>query len=94
LKALYRNYKFGHPFFKKVNTFIFAYFISKTILFFVIFGSFFSDLASFTGLIALSIAVNRGVARPFLVPSRRLAAPIPLRIHPARQPTAGVASHA
>jgi hypothetical protein len=94
LRALYRNYKFGHPFFKTLNTFLFAYFLAKTISFFLIFGSLYSDLSSFTGIIALSIAVNRGVARPFLVPSRKLAAPIPLRIHPARQPAAGVASHA
>jgi len=88
IRVLFQNYKFGHPVFKRLNTFLYGYFIAKTILFFCVFGSFYSDLPTFTGLIALSIAINGGVAKPVLVPRAQARAPIPLRIHPAAGPSA------
>jgi hypothetical protein len=50
--------RYGDPDLKTVNNFIFAFFIAKVLFFLLIFGSFWSDLCSFTGLIGLSISIN------------------------------------
>ena len=78
--ALYRNYRFGNPAYLKLNRFLFAYFIMKTIFFFFVFGSLYSDLAMYTGIIGLSISVNGGVARRFIF------LPAKLHVRPLRQP--------
>ena len=80
-RVLLRNYRFGHPAFQRLNTFLFAFFVMKTIFFFLVFGSLYSDLAFFTGLIGLSVSINGGVAQPFLVPRPRAILP-PLRFRP------------
>lgn len=59
--------RFGDPSLRIINTFLFSYFIAKVIFFVVIFGSFWSDLYSFTGLIGLSISLN-GVPHPAVEP--------------------------
>jgi hypothetical protein len=82
-KALSRNYHFGAPAYQQFNTFIFATFIAKTIFFFSVFGSFHNDLASFVGMVALSISLNRGVARPEEVTQATVAL-APLKLRPAR----------
>ena len=63
LRVLYRNCKFGNPLYLRSNRFILAFFIAKLILFFFVFGGFYSDLAIFTGLAGLSVSLNGGVAR-------------------------------
>ncbi len=88
LKVLYQNYKFGNPTFQILNRFLLGYFISKTILFFCVFGSLYSDLAAFVGIIGLSVALNAGVARAVVVRGAKQLAP--LRIHPARRPVEAV----
>jgi hypothetical protein len=65
-RALYRNYRYGIPAYAKLNRFLLAYFIAKTIFFFFVFGSLYSDLAMYAGLMGLSISLNGGVARPFI----------------------------
>ena len=80
-RVLHRNYQFGHPAFRRLNRFLFAFFIMKTIFFFLVFGSLYSDLAFFTGLVGLSVSINGGVAQPFLVPRPRAILP-PLRFRP------------
>jgi O-Antigen ligase len=65
-KALYRNYRYGNPDYSNLNRFLFAFFISRTIFFFFVFGSLYSDLAMFAGLMGLSISLNGGIARPFV----------------------------
>jgi hypothetical protein len=62
LRALYLNYRFGQARLKIVNTFLLAHFIAKTVLFFLVFGGFETDLAIFAGIVALSICLNEGVA--------------------------------
>jgi hypothetical protein len=81
LRVLHRNYRYGHPAYKKLNTFLFAYFAAKTFFFFVVFGGFYSELMTFTGLVGLSVSLNAGVARPMLAlqPQPR---PQPLRFRP------------
>jgi hypothetical protein len=84
LRVVWFNYKYGDPFLLNLNRFIFAYFLMRTVFFFTIFGSLYSDLMVFTGLLGLSISLNGGVAKPVTVP---VAEPQPaftrLRLHPA-----------
>jgi hypothetical protein len=59
--ALIRNYRFGDPALKVINSFLLAAFLQKTLMFFSIFGALNSDMAGFAGLLGLSIAMNKGV---------------------------------
>ena len=72
IRVLYQNYQFGDPAFHHINTFLFAYFVVRVIFFFVVFGSFDSDLPVFLGLLALSISLNGGVAKPVVVPQPKI----------------------
>jgi len=63
-KALYRNYKYSIPEYKLINTFLFAYFLARVVFFAAVFGSLYSDLALFTGLLGVSVSLNGGVAQP------------------------------
>jgi O-antigen ligase len=67
LRVMYRNYKFGDPSFQRINTFLFALFLQKVIFFMAIFGSLYVDLFTFTGLVALSVSINGGMAKPAVV---------------------------
>lgn len=69
-RVIYRNYKNGPEYLRIINRFLFAYFIARVVFFFAVFGSLYSDLALFTGLVGLSVALNGGVAR-------RQEAPLP-----------------
>jgi len=68
IRVLYRNFRYGDPAFKRINGFLFAFFLAKTVYFLILFGSFHSDLVGFVGLVGMSISLNRGVAKPGLVP--------------------------
>src|SRR5439155_8412052 len=68
-KVVRRNYRFGDPAFRRVNMFLLAFFIAKVIFFFGVFGGFYSDLASFTGLLALSVSINGGMAQKAVAPA-------------------------
>ena len=45
-------------------TLLFAFFVVKMILFFVVFGSFYSDMITFTGILGFSVAINGGECQP------------------------------
>jgi hypothetical protein len=64
--ALYDNYRYGDPALHTVNSLLFALFITRVILFLFIFGSLFSDMVVFTGLLGLSVSLNGGIRRPAL----------------------------
>jgi len=68
LRVLYRNYQFGDSAHHRLNTFLLAYFVARALLFMSVFGSLYSELAFFTGLVGLSISLNGGVAKPVVVP--------------------------
>lgn len=72
-RALYRNYRYGDPELHKINTFLLALFVARTLMFFIIYGSFYGDLRSFVGYVAVSVCLNGGVARPVPEPVRDLA---------------------
>jgi O-antigen ligase len=82
LRVLYQNYKFGHPEYHRLNTFLFGYFLAKFIFFMTIFGGFYSELMIFTGLVGLSVSLNRGVARKTVPVQHPQFRPQPLRFRP------------
>jgi hypothetical protein len=75
VRALYLNYRHGSENFRTLNAFLLAHFIAKIIMFFFVFGSSYSDLAIFCGLLALSISVNGGILRPVAVASQMAKSP-------------------
>lgn len=58
LRVLHRNWKFGNPALRTVNTLLLAAFAARVLFFFFIFGSLHSDMAVFTGLLGLGVALN------------------------------------
>lgn len=60
-RLLLNNYRHGLPEHHRLNTFLLVYFITRALLFFVIFGSFQNELSIYTGLVALSISINGGM---------------------------------
>ena len=68
-RVMYHNYKFGPPEYGLLNRFLYAFFVVKVITYFFIFGSLYTDMIAFTGLVGLSVSLNGGVARkPLPVP--------------------------
>lgn len=63
-RALYRNYRYGEAELKLINTFLFAYFLMRVFIFFVVVGGLNFDLVVFTGLVGLSIGLNGGICGP------------------------------
>jgi O-antigen ligase len=63
IRLLYRNYRFSDERIRNINTFLFSYFVARTIFYFVGYGAFNSDLPAFAGIVALSIAINGGMRR-------------------------------
>ncbi len=82
IRALHYNYRYGDPSLKKVNTFLLSVFLTKAMMFFVIFGDFRTEFAPYLGIVALGVALNHGICKP-VVARRALAQPIPLRARPA-----------
>jgi len=75
-RALYLNYKNGAEALKRLNALLFALFISRVICFVFVYGTFYDDLASFTGILGLSVAVNHGIRKPAPAPAAATCAPI------------------
>jgi hypothetical protein len=57
-RYLYQNYRHGDPRLKQLNTFFLAFFVAKIAFFCTVFGSFQTDLYTFTGLLGLSVSLN------------------------------------
>jgi O-antigen ligase len=77
IRALYHNYKFGDESLTKINTFLLAYFLARVIWFMTVFGDFRTDLAMFTGIIGLSLALNGGIRKGVRV--HKFVQPLTLR---------------
>jgi O-antigen ligase len=73
IKVLYFNYKYGDPALRHVNTFFLAVFLTKVIFFFTIFGSLYSDMAIFTGLLGVNVSINGGMRQAVRVPKKRVS---------------------
>lgn len=63
LRGLYLNYRYGNEELRTINRFMFAYFCGRLIFFFAAFGALAYDLYIFTGIIGLSVALNKGICR-------------------------------
>jgi hypothetical protein len=79
-RVLLRNFRHGDPGNHRINTFLLAYFITRVMFFFVIYGSFQNELAVFTGIVALSAAINGGMRKPALAPAKPNPAYEPFRL--------------
>ena len=70
IRALYLNFRYGSEELRTINRFLFACFCGRTIFFFVAFGALAYDFFIFTGIVGLSVALNRGICRkPAFVPT-------------------------
>jgi hypothetical protein len=70
IRALHHNRLYGDESLKTINTFLLAYFVARTVLFFVVFGGFYADFGLFCGIIGLSLAINGGIRKPATAPVR------------------------
>jgi hypothetical protein len=68
LRCLYFNFRFSEPHLRSANGLLLAFFLIKTVVFFVIFGNFYSDAADFLGLLGLSVSLNHGIRRSLPMP--------------------------
>jgi hypothetical protein len=75
-KVLYRNYRYGDPALRLINTLFLTLFITQSIVFFTMFGAFNSQLYLFTGLLGLSVSLNGGVRKPAPVVAKTAASAI------------------
>jgi hypothetical protein len=90
LRVLRQNYHFGHPALHRLNTFLYGFFIAKTIFFFAVFGNLYNELAVFTGLVGLSVSINAGVAKRMILVHRTIPQRQPLRLRQGIRKPAGV----
>ncbi len=60
-RVLRRNYLYGDPELRNINTFLIAFFAARFLFFLIFYGQFDLDLMVFTGVVGLSIAINGGV---------------------------------
>ncbi len=83
LRALFFNYRYGDPALRTLNTFLFALFITKILIFLIVFGSLYSDMAPFVGVIGFSVSLNGGICKPALKPVQNMTES---KTHAPRQP--------
>jgi hypothetical protein len=58
VRYLLLNYRMGDPGLKEINTFLLGAFVAKIIFFMAVFGSLYSDLCFFTGILGMSVSLN------------------------------------
>ncbi len=75
-RVIYCNYRYSIPEYRMLNRFLFASFAFSTFSFIFVFGDLASGVADFTGLIGLSVSLNRGVRR---APVKAQSRTIPFR---------------
>jgi hypothetical protein len=63
-RALLRNYRYGDPSLRTVNSLLLASFVVHTLMFFFVVGGFHADMLPLAGLVGLSVSLNNGVANP------------------------------
>ena len=99
LRVLYLNYRYGELDLKLINSFLFAAFTSRVLIFLLVGGDLSTDMMVFCGLLGLSVSFNGGVRRPVRViePARQTPGPnrfarlrpAPVPAFPRQQPGAG-----
>lgn len=78
-KVLSRNYRYGDPRLRRINTTLLAYYITYCFSFFFLFGAFNTQMPIFLGACGLSVCLNGGV---------RKKAPLKARLIPIRKTVA------
>jgi hypothetical protein len=73
----YRNYRYSPPNLQTLNSFLFATYAWSVIIFYG--GSLATGMSAFTGILGLSVAINRGVCRKPVDHTRNVPFSIPLR---------------
>jgi hypothetical protein len=68
VRVLLHNFKRGDPDCRQINGFLLAYFLTRMVFFFLVYGSFQTELPVFTGLIALSVTLNSGMSQTTQTP--------------------------
>src|SRR5437899_3764300 len=63
IRALYLNHRYGPESLQRINTFLLAFLVAKTIAFLTIYGDFRSEFVSFVGIAGFSVALNGGICR-------------------------------
>ncbi len=63
IKLFHANYKWSPPELRRLNTFLYALFLVRLVFFLLFYGQIELDLISFTSIVGLSVAVNRGIRR-------------------------------
>lgn len=63
-RVLYRNYRYGDPLLRRINTLLFSFFVAKLIFFLGVFGAIHLDMAIFAGIVGLSVSINGGMCQP------------------------------
>lgn len=61
-QVLYRNFRYGNPALKIINTALFACYLGRVVFFLTVFGALDMELFIFAGLVGLSVSLNGGVA--------------------------------
>lgn len=64
IRGLHYNRRYGDPSLRTLNTFLFAFFLTKVVMYLFVFGNFYSDLTEFVGILGLSVALNDGIRKP------------------------------
>jgi O-antigen ligase len=72
LRVMYRNFRYGDPSLKLVNTFLFTSYVMGVFNFFFIAGAFNTSMLGFCGTLGLSISINNGVCQPSKVPAKNI----------------------
>jgi hypothetical protein len=70
VRVVYLNYAYGDRRLSTINAMLLASFIAKALFFFFIFGSLYSDMAQFTGILGMSVCLNAGVRARVKAPIR------------------------
>lgn len=60
---MYRNFRYGDPQLKTINTFLFTTYVIGTLDFLFLFGDLSGGISGFVGILGMSICLNRGVCR-------------------------------
>jgi O-Antigen ligase len=84
--VMYRNYRYSPPELQTLNAFLFAMYLWSVITFYG--GSLATNMNLFTGVLGLSVAINRGVRRKLAETSKNVPFARPLSLRGSRPASA------
>jgi O-antigen ligase len=64
IRVLYRNYRYGDPELRIVNSCLLALFVAKVLVFLFVYGGASGDVQIFVGYVGLGVSLNGGMAKP------------------------------